>query len=127
MSIALNDVNVLSIETDDLNFPAGATFTVHVEAEVGTALHGTGGKYQVTMNLIDTTSPAKLYTKTINGNYGDGNWPAPGLRQFDFPVPAGTTTGRDGDQLEPQASLVSNAAAPYDTSYLAGSRVLITP
>src|SRR5262249_50955197 len=58
MTVGPNDVNLLSVETNDENFPAGTNITFKVSAEVGAALHGTGGKYQVRLTLTDTTAPA---------------------------------------------------------------------
>ena len=34
---------------------------------------------------------------------------------------------RDGDIVEPQARVISNAAAPFDTSHAVGASVLLTP
>ena len=44
MADAPNDVNVLAVETADLDFAAGQNIDVTIEAEAGVALHGTGGK-----------------------------------------------------------------------------------
>ena len=103
MAIAQNDVNVLAVETNDQDFAAGNNISFKVRAEVGAALHGTGGKYAVRMTMTD---------------YGDANWPAPGLNTFSFTVPGGATAGRAGDLLEPQARLIGNAAAPFDASHV---------
>jgi hypothetical protein len=127
MAIAPNDVNVLSVETADQDFAAGSNFDVTIQAEAGVALHGTGGKYRVRMTITDTTNPALLNSQDVVGNFGDAKWPAPGLNTFTFTVPGGATAGRDGDLLEPQARIISNAASPFDTSQALGERVLITP
>ena len=127
MAIAPNDVNVLSVETADLDVRQGQNFDVTIEAEAGVALHGTGGKYAVRMTMTDTTNPSLLNTQDITGNYGDANWPAPGLTTFSFTVPGGTTAGREGDILEPQARVINNAAPPFDASHAVGSRLLVTP
>ena len=127
MAIAPNDVNVLSVETADLDFAAGQNIDVTIEAEAGVALHGTGGKYRVRMTVTDTTNPALLNQQDIVGNYGDATWPVPGPNTFTFTVPGAATTGRDGDIVEPQARVISNAAAPFDTSHAVGAGVLLTP
>ena len=62
-----------------------------MRAEVGAALHGTGGKYAVRMTVTDTTNPALVDTQNITGNYGDANWPAPGLNTFSFTRPGVAT------------------------------------
>jgi hypothetical protein len=127
MPIAQNDVNLLAVETNDQDFTAGTNIAFQVRAEVGTALHGTGGQYRVRMTMTDTTNPALVDSQDINGNYGDANWPTPGLNIFTFTVPAAATAGREGDILEPQARLISNAAAPFDGSLVIGDRLLVTP
>ena len=67
MAIAPNDVNVLSVETADLDFAAGQDIEVTVEAEAGIALHGTGGTYRVRITMTDTTNPALLDQQNIVG------------------------------------------------------------
>lgn len=127
MPIAHNDVNLVAVETNDQDFSAGSDITFQVRAEVGAALHGTGGKYRVRMTMTDTTNPALVDSQDVTGHYGDGDWPASGLNIFTFTVPGAGTAGLEGDILEPQARLVSNAAAPFDSSHVVGDTVLITP
>ena len=76
MAIAPNDVNVLSVETADLDVREGQNFDVTIEAEAGTALHATGGAYRVRMTVTDTTNPSLLNSQDITGNYGNADWPA---------------------------------------------------
>ncbi|HEU4544271.1 MAG TPA: hypothetical protein VFR23_24285 [Jiangellaceae bacterium] len=127
MPIAQNDVNLLAVETNDQDFAAGSNINFQVRAEVGGALHGTGGKYQVRLTMTDTTNPALVDTQDITGNYGDANWPNAGLNVFSFTVPGAATAGRVGDILEPQARLIGNAAAPFDASHVVGETILVTP
>lgn len=127
VAIAPNDVNVLAVETNDQDFAAGSNITFKVRAEVGAALHGTGGQYKVRLTMTDTTNPALVDSQDITGNYGDASWPSAGLNTFTFTVPGGATAGRAGDILEPQARIISNAAAPFDTSHVLGETLLITP
>jgi hypothetical protein len=127
MAIAPNDVNVLSVETADLDFAAGQNIVVTVEAEAGIALHNTGGTYRVRMTMTDTTNPALLDQQNIVGNFGDARWPAPGPNSFTFTVPGAATANRDGDIVEPQARVIANAAAPFDASHYVGASVLLTP
>lgn len=102
MTVGQNDVNLNAIEANDVNFKAGQNFNVEVEAEAGATLHGTGGKYLIRMTMTDTTNPALVNQQDVVGNYGDAQWPAPGLNTFTFTVPAAATAGRDGDILEPR-------------------------
>lgn len=127
MSVGPNDVNLLAVETNDDHFTAGTNITYKVRAEVGSALHGTGGAFKVRMTMTDTTNPSLVNTQQITGNYGGADWPAAGKNDFTFTVPAAATVGKDGDILEPQARLISNAAAPFDGSYVVGERILLTP
>jgi hypothetical protein len=127
MAIAANDVNVISVETADLDFPVNTNIDVTVEAEVGTALHGTGGKYRVRMTVTDTTDPKLLNQQQIDGNYGDANWPNPGLQTFTFTVPGAATQNRDGNLIQPQARVIGNAAPPFDVSSAVGELILLTP
>jgi hypothetical protein len=126
-NVTFTDVNVLDVTTDDQDFKAGTAITVRVRAEVGAALFGGGGKYRVQMTLTDTTDPKLLDSQSVTGNYGDANWPAAGSNTFTFTVPAAASTGRDGSICEPQARVVGNASAPFDTSFVVGSKILLTP
>jgi hypothetical protein len=127
MSVAPNDVNLLAVETNDQDFAAGTAIDFQVRAEVGAALHGTGGQYKVRLTLTDTTDPSLLDTENITGVFGDPAWPNPGLNIFTFTVPAGATAGRVGNIVEPQARLIGNAAAPFDSSHVVGDSLLLTP
>jgi hypothetical protein len=126
MAIAANDVNVISVETADLDFPAGTDIEVTVEAEVGRALFATGGKFVVIMTMTDTTDPALLDRQQTAGSYGV-EWPASGLQTFTFTVPGTATANRDGDLIQPQARVIGNAAAPFDVSSTVGELVTLTP
>ena len=120
MPIAPNDVNLLAVETNDQDFAAGSNINFQVRAEAGAALHGAGGKYQVRMTMTDTTNPALVDSQNVN-------WPNAGLNTFTFTVPGTATAGRVGDILEPQARLIGNAAAPFDSSHVVGETLLVTP
>jgi hypothetical protein len=127
VTIAQNDVNVITIESDNDDFKAGAPINLKVRAEVGGALFGTGGKYRVRLTLTDLTNPALLNSQETVGNFGDANWPAAGDNLFSFSVPAAATAGRSGDLIQPQARLIGNAAAPFDNSFVVGDTLLLTP
>lgn len=127
MSVAQNDVNVQVVETRDQDGVAGDPLEVKVTAEVGTALHATGGQYRLRLTLTDTTDPQLLDTQEITGNFGDAGWPAAGRNVFTFTIPGAATSGRAGDLVEPQARLFGNAAAPFDASHVIGDSLLLTP
>ena len=76
--------------------------------------------------MTDRTNPALINQQDVVGNYGDANWPDPGLNTFSFTVLGAATAGRAGDILEPQARVISNAP-PFDGSYALGENILLTP
>lgn len=127
MPVGPNDTGVLSVKSNDLDFTAGQPITVEVEAEAGVAIHGTGGQFRLRMTMTDTTDPTRLDQQDITANYGGAQWPNPGLNRFTFVVPAAATQNRAGDLVEPQARLISNAAAPFDGSHVKGEEILLTP
>ena len=124
-TVGPTDVQILAISTEDDAFVTGTDITFEVTAKVGSALFSGGGRYQVRLSLTDTTNPALLDDQQIEGKYTDTDWPAAGLNTFTFTVPGAATTGRDGNLLEPQASLVGGAVAPFDTSQVVGDRILL--
>lgn len=126
MSVALNDVNIISVETADRDFRAGIDpIQVIVRAEAGADLFSTGGSFQVRMTVTDTTDPALLQTQTCIGDFGTPQWPLPpGPRSFTFTVPPAVTTGRAWSIIELQARVVASTA---DASHAVGERILLTP
>jgi hypothetical protein len=127
MGVAANDVNVISVETADLDIQAGHDIEVTVEAEVGQALHGSGAKFRVRMTMTDRTDPALLNQQDVVANYSDPEWPLPGRQTFTFTVPGAVTAGRDGNLIEPQARVIGNAAAPFDVSSVVGELITLSP
>jgi hypothetical protein len=127
MAIALNDVNILAVLSPDDDRSETQPLNVRVRAEVGNALHGTGGKYRVGMTVTDETNLTQVSSQDTPGNYGDANWPNPGPEDFDFQVPAAALAGRAGHILSLQAFVIGNQSAPFDASHKVGETVLITP
>jgi len=125
MTIAANDVNVLTIQSDDDDFQAGTAINLKVLAEVGSALFATGGKYRIRLTLTDITNPALLDSQDVVGNFSDGNWPKAGENVFSFTVPAAATKGRAGNLVQPQARLVGNVVAPFDNSFTIGDTLVL--
>jgi hypothetical protein len=126
MSVGAMDVEILAVSTNDKDFTAGSPITYEVTAEVGTALHGNGGRYKVRFTLTDTTNPGLLDSQVVQGNYTDATWPAPGSNTFRFTVPAGATASQAGDIVQAQASLIGNATPPFDSSHAVGATILLT-
>lgn len=124
MAIAANDVNVISVETADLDFRAGVDpIEVTVEAEAGSNLISTGGKFLIRMTLTDTTNPALLDSQQIDGIYGV-DWTTE-KQTFPFTVPP-LDPSRAGNIIEPQARVISGATPPFDASHAVGARFLLT-
>jgi len=126
VTIAANDVDVISVQTAQLNFPAGTAIPVNVEVEAGTALFATGGHYQVRLTATDTTNPLLLDQQQIDGSYGDIHWPTPNST-ITFTVPSTATTSHAGDKILPRAVVFGNRVAPFDASSADGELVLLTP
>ena len=126
MSVGPMDVEIIAVTSNDKDFTAGSPIAYEVTAEVGTALHGNGGRYKVRLTITDITNPTLLDSQVVQGNYTDANWPAPGINTFRFTVPAAATTGRSGDIVQAQASLIGNVTPPFDNSHVVGGTVLLT-
>jgi hypothetical protein len=86
----VTDVKVTKTASDieEETIASNAAFDVVVNAEAGSNVFNAGGAYKVQMVATDYTNDfITANTQTINGNFGDANWPtqAPQLR---FAVPA---------------------------------------
>ena len=72
---------------------SGKPFEIVVEAEVGSALHNTGGKYEFGIVVRDLTTTSSIHTASEKGNFGPPNWPGNQLaKQFVFPLAAAKLT-----------------------------------
>jgi hypothetical protein len=127
MPIGQNDVNILSVISPDDDQRENQPLAVRVRAEVGNALHTTGGKYRVGMTVTDETSLTQVDSQLTPGNYGDANWQQAGPEDFDFQVPAANLAGRAGHILSLQAFVIANQSAPFDASHKVGETLLVTP
>ncbi len=95
----------------DTTIETGSNFEVVVEAEVGTALHGTGGSYKVQIDVLDITNPANVNSQSTSGTFGDANWPAAGAHDFRFTIPAPAAASA-GHQLRAYASVSAGGVGP---------------
>jgi hypothetical protein len=73
----------------DMAFPSNAAFEAVVECEAGTALHGIGAKYEITIDVIDFSAMTSVIRSgtVAAGSLGDDVWPSQ-ARQIVFPLAA---------------------------------------
>jgi hypothetical protein len=71
----------------DVAFPSNAAFEAVIECETGTAIHATGAKYEITIDVVDFSSMASIILSGIvaSGHLRDANWPTQAM-QFVFPL-----------------------------------------
>ena len=106
-----NDVELIRIYTreantltEDVTMVTGKAFDLLVEAEVGTALFGNGGKFSVQVIIRDfTANSTVIHTDTLSDTFG-GAW-ARLKETFLFIVPASVIEGRANHILEAHAIL----------------------
>ncbi|WP_406437613.1 hypothetical protein OHB14_58220 [Streptomyces sp. NBC_01613] len=98
----------------DTTVEASSEFEVVLEAECGTALFGTGGKYQAEIVMRDITAnnniPFKVAGPT-NGSFGDTNWPQED-QKFVYHVEPTELTGRVGHLCQVYAYLLVGITHP---------------
>jgi hypothetical protein len=122
-------VRVYAAETGDNieaeALPSNAAFDVVVEAEAGNNVFNAGGAYKLQMVATDWTANfTTANAQTINGTFGDANWPAQELRHR-FVVPA-QGAGRQDHAYRAFAVLQVGLADPI-TDFEEGEVFLITP
>lgn len=129
MPIGPNDVNILSVRTenDDADATAGQPITLIVAAEVGETLFNTGGAYNVGLRVVDESVPASVFFVDQAGHYGDASWPNRPVQTFTYTVPGAETVGRERHILRLQAYVIGNKAGARDASHVAGGSLLLTP
>lgn len=106
-----NDVDLIRIYareantlTEDITMVTGTAFDLLVEAEVGTALFGNGGKFEIYVIIRDfTANSLVIYTDSLSDIFG-GAW-ARLKEAFLFIVPASVIAGRENHILEAHAIL----------------------
>jgi len=77
-----NDVELVRVYTrepgqviSDITIETGKDFEVVLEAEAGSAIHGTGGGYTFAITIRDLTRCECIYSDQLQGLFGDTNWP----------------------------------------------------
>lgn len=73
----------------NMAFPSNVAFEAVVECEAGTAIHGTGARYEIIIDVIDFSAMASVIRSGIvaAGHLHDPNWPTQAM-QFVFPIAA---------------------------------------
>ncbi len=109
----------------DLAFPSDAPFEAVVECEAGKTIHGTGAKYEITIDVIDFSSMASVIRSGIvaSGHLRDANWPTQAM-QFVFSI-AAPGTYKEGHIWKIFASLKIGVKNPH-TSLAESEAFLIT-
>lgn len=82
--VAANDAELVRVFTrrvggavGDVTFPSNANFEVIVEAEAGSALHGTGAAYLTNIVVRDITDNVNIAANPavgFSGSMGDARW-----------------------------------------------------
>jgi hypothetical protein len=69
--------------------PFDSAFDAVIECEAGTALHGSGARYAVRIDVIDLSAMRSVVESAIvaSGSLGDAKWPSP-AHQFVFGIAA---------------------------------------
>ncbi len=109
----------------NLAFPSNAAFEAVVECEAGTAIHGTGAKYEIIIDVIDFSAMASVIRsgRVAAGHLSDENWPTQAM-QFVFPIET-PGTYREGHIWKIFASLKIGVTNPH-TSIAESESFLIT-
>jgi len=125
-----NDVELVRVDTkdpaetiSDITAESGKYFDVVLEAEAGSAIHGTGGRYKFAFVVRDLTACKCEYYDEVEGFFGDANWlnfntqiirtiPAaamiPSLNEHIMQVEAVLLTGGVGPTVAPDASFATS-------------------
>jgi hypothetical protein len=108
-----------------MSFPSNVPFEVIVECEAGTAIHGTGASYEITIDVIDFSAMASVIRSEIvaAGSLGDSDWPNQ-AQQFVYQI-AAPGTFKEGNIWKIFASLKIGVTIPH-TSLAEGKPFLIT-
>lgn len=104
---------------------------VVVEVEAGSAIFGTGAKWQVGVHVRDldgATIPVTLTpTTTMNGNFGTAPWTAQ-RAILRYKIPSGNLTTHKGHLGQVHAYLlVGTNAANYDATFVESEPFLVLP
>ena len=126
MAIAPNDVNVLSVETADLDVREGQNFDVTIEAEAGVALPRDRRRVPRPDDHDGHHQPVPAQLAGHHRQLRDANWLDPGLQTFTFTCPAprqrapGRHPGAPGPRDQQRGSALRRLPRRRD-------RLLVTP
>ncbi|MEV2196235.1 hypothetical protein AB0I02_35440 [Streptomyces phaeochromogenes] len=130
-----NDVELVRVFTRrlkgtiaDVTLEATSEFEVVLEAECGTALFGTGGKYKAEIVVRDITANSNIpftVSGPTNGSFGDATWPQEDQR-FVYRVEPAGLQGRGGHLCQVYAYLLVGTR-DYDASIAVSPMFLIEP
>jgi hypothetical protein len=94
-------------------FPYDRDFVAVIECVAGQALHGTGARYAVQINVVDFSTMTSIIGPSIvaEGYLSDDNWPEQ-AQQFVFPMPE-PGVANEGHICKIFASLKVGVSDPY--------------
>jgi hypothetical protein len=97
----------------DITFPSNLAIEAIIDCEAGSAIHDTGARYEIKINVIDFSAMRSIVRSAIvaAGSLGDAGWPKQ-AQQFMFPLPAPGALN-EGHICKIFASLKVGIANPY--------------
>lgn len=97
----------------DITFPSDRAFEAIIDCEAGAAIHDTGARYEIKINVIDFSAMRSIIRSAVvaAGSLGDAGWPKQ-AHQFVFPIPAPGALN-EGHICKVFASLKVGVANPY--------------
>lgn len=97
----------------DMTFPSNIAFEAIIDCEAGAAIHDTGARYEIKINVVDFSAMRSVAKSAIvaTGSLGDIGWPNQ-AQQFVFPILAPGALN-EGHICKIFASLKVGVANPY--------------
>lgn len=97
----------------DITFPSNQSFEAIIDCEAGAAIHDTGARYEIKINVIDFSAMRSIVRSSIvaAGSLGDPGWPSQ-AQQFVFPISA-PGASNEGHICKIFVSLKVGVANPY--------------
>jgi hypothetical protein len=73
----------------NMAFPFHLAFEAIIECEAGTAIHATGARYEIKIDIVDFSAMTSIvrFAMVAAGSLGDAYWPTQ-AQQFVFPLAA---------------------------------------
>lgn len=130
-----NDVELVRVFTREpgqsvADFTAETTkdFEIVLDAEAGSALHGTGGKYKFSFVVQDLTTLTIFYGDELEGTFGDAKW-TDWRTQVVFTIPGGELVPElDEHVMQVEAVLLTGGVGPTvapDASFCTSPKFLV--